>query len=277
MMLSLSKTDMESPDAQTLAREAKAAVAHACYQVLNAPLRLSPAPHFYISGIFPADFYAQMLQHFPAQADFKQMRASAHGNMGIHESRHYLSYFDDDWRKLPGAQGAFWGALCAALSAGSFHAAVTAKFGAYLDLPRKWALGEHQDILMISDRSGYMISPHTDTPQKLFSLLFYCPVDDTHPELGTSFYAPKGEAPRAAGQFDAWCYHDAAPHRPFEDYEKIATMPYMPNALFGFVRTRHSFHAVEPGRAGVTRQLLIYENFATRASRRLRAARGGTL
>ncbi len=272
-MLSLSKNEMESIDHPVLARAAKAAVAHACYQIANAPLRLYPAPHFYISPIFPPDYYAAMLRHFPSPLDFKQMRASAHGNMGIHESRHYLSYFDGDCAKLPAVQEAFWSALLAELSAQQFHTVVAAKLFPYFDLPRAVALGSHRDLLMISDRGGYSISPHTDTPQKLCSLLFYCPADDRHPELGTSFYTPRGTVPRKARWFDGWGYQGDASHSPFDGYENITTMPYVPNALFGFVRTRHSFHAVEPGHIEAARQLLIYENFSTRDSRKLCALR----
>jgi hypothetical protein len=40
----------------------------------------------------------------------------------------------------------------------------------------------------------------------------------------------------------------------------MATMPYLPNSLFAFVKTPNSFHGVEPIReTGIRRDLLLYD------------------
>ena len=41
------------------------------------------------------------------------------------------------------------------------------------------------------DRENYAIRPHTDSPKKVVSMLFYLPEDDRRADLGTSIYAPK--------------------------------------------------------------------------------------
>lgn len=50
------------------------------------------------------------------------------------------------------------------------------------------------------------------------------------------------------------------PHHPFECFLRVATMPYLPNTLFAFLKTHNSFHGVEPIKeAGIRRDLLLYD------------------
>ena len=50
------------------------------------------------------------------------------------------------------------------------------------------------------------------------------------------------------------------PHYPFERFERMATMPFVPNALFAFLKTDNSFHGVEPiDEPGIHRYLLLYD------------------
>jgi len=252
---------------------ARDAVEHACYQIANAPLRLYPTPHIYVSHIFPPAFYAKLVEYFPTPNRFRAMQNSDHGNDEISDRRYFLSYFDGDNKHLPDDHASFWDALLRALSSARFEAVAAAKFGPYIDILRRTLLGSHQDILLISDRSGYDISPHTDTPQKQFSLLFYCPENDSHPHIGTSLFRRKGSAPRQPKRTDSWFYHGDYSMYPFAEFEKVFTAPYLPNSLFGFVRTRYSYHGVEPTSATIARQLLIYENFSLSRSRKLRAQR----
>jgi hypothetical protein len=46
------------------------------------------------------------------------------------------------------------------------------------------------DARLVRDFTNYAISPHTDSPRKVVSLLFYLPQDDAKRHLGTSIYAP---------------------------------------------------------------------------------------
>ena len=250
------------------------AIDHVRYQIANAPLRLYPTPHIYVPEVFPSAFYATLTNNFPNTHDFKSMRLSQHGNYEINVQRHYLSYFDRDHSHLPNPDAAaFWEAFGYALSNQRFSATATNKFLPYLDHPRRALLSQHHDILMVSDRTGYDIGPHTDTPQKLFSLLFYCPETADHPHLGTSLFTQKDAAQRRTKRTDAWFRHGGDPALDFKAFDKIYTAPYVPNSLFGFVRTRYSYHGVETTGVTTPRRLIIYENFSMRSSRKLRAAR----
>lgn len=39
---------------------------------------------------------------------------------------------------------------------------------------------------------------------------------------------------------------DGGPHHVRENFTRVVTAPYLPNSLFGFIRTDNAFHGVEP-------------------------------
>jgi hypothetical protein len=50
------------------------------------------------------------------------------------------------------------------------------------------------------------------------------------------------------------------PHHPFDKFQRMRTMPYLPNSLFAFMKTANSFHGVEPiEEPGLQRDLLLYD------------------
>ena len=80
--------------------------------------------------------------------------------------------------------------------------------------------------------------------------MFYLPTDATRPHLGTSIYAPRDPAFRCRG----------GPHHAFDRFDRTDTIPYLPNTLFAFFKSDHSFHGVEPVSDGDTcRHLLLYD------------------
>ena len=97
------------------------------------------------------------------------------------------------------------------------------------------ALDYEIDCRLVRDFSNYAITPHTDTPKKLVSLLFYLPEDESMKALGTSLYAPIDPNFRCEGR----------KHHAFGAFKRITTMPYLPNTLFGFFKTDNAFHGVE--------------------------------
>jgi hypothetical protein len=107
-----------------------------------------------------------------------------------------------------------------------------------------------KEAMLVDDRTRYSLGPHSDSPAKVITLLFYLPADDSRPHLGTSIYVPRDPAFRCPG----------GPHHPFEFFERVTTMPYLPNTLFAFFKTDNSFHGVEPIREGdYRRHLLFYD------------------
>jgi hypothetical protein len=92
------------------------------------------------------------------------------------------------------------------------------------------------EIILLRDKSGYSIGPHTDAPARLMSFFFYLPDDDNHPELGTSVYKPT----------DPNFICEGGPHHGFEGFEMVERARYVRNSSFGFLKTNNSFHGVPP-------------------------------
>ena len=89
------------------------------------------------------------------------------------------------------------------------------------------------DFCLIKDQTDYMILPHTDQPGNVFTLLFYCPVDDANRQLGLSIYE------EGIGSYINT--RDAGPNL-LREYKKAE---FLPNRLVCFTRTDKTWHGVE--------------------------------
>lgn len=218
------------------------------YNVANAPLRTFPYPHIYVSDVFPADFYAALQANIPDPAAM----------LPIEEARPVKGYKErfvlelaDEGERLPPAQRQFWAATKDLLTEGRLKDVLLAKFNPFI---QKRFAGEsihfHQETLLVEDITRYALSPHTDAPSKVVTVLFYLPKDESQAHLGTSLYIPKERGRRCVG----------GPHYDPAEFDRVATMPFLPNSMFAFVKTDYSFHGVEPVTdPDVRRWLLLYD------------------
>jgi hypothetical protein len=132
----------------------------------------------------------------------------------------------------------------------AFVAKFASALGPRLDriLASSDALRVRGDALLVNDQTNYAVGPHTDAPHRLVTFLFYLPKDDSMRDLGTSVYRPKDS------NFVCW----GGPHHPFEKFEHVRTVEFLPNRLLAFPKTEKSFHGVERiEREGINRPLLI--------------------
>jgi hypothetical protein len=224
---------------------------HVMYRIANAPLLAYPFPHFYVESVFPEAFFRELRARLPEPDAYVRLDETGSVTKGSYQERSVCSLLDLEEREATRDAGVFWADLnswmmserFAHLVAGKFRDGIIARFGPDA------ALEMHMDCRLVRDLTRYAISPHTDAPAKLVSLLFYLPADDRFAHLGTSIYAPKDAAMRL----------DAARHLPFDAFKKVTTMPFRPNSLFGFLRTDRSFHGVDQiNEEGVVRDLLLY-------------------
>ena len=220
------------------------------YRILNAPLRAFPFPHLYVPDILPPDYYAELQANLP-RAELLKPLAEARGTQGYPE-RFVLALGGPLPEAMSPAQRAFWDGFGRMLLGGRLAHAVLQKFAAEIgeqlrDQPDAEITDES---LLVLDRTRYALGPHTDSPRKAASLLFYLPRDARHAAHGTSLYVPRDP--------DFTCPGDR--HHDFADFERVATMPFAPNSLFAFPKTRASFHGVEPIlEPGVERYLALYD------------------
>jgi hypothetical protein len=222
------------------------------YKIGNAPVREYPYPHIYVPDIFPADFYAELRRNLPPQSAMKNLGELGRVVGNSYPARGVLPLLQNNLAVLDEAQRGFWERLGNWLLGRRFADIMISKFAPYLaqrfgDL-RSVRFGA--EALIVRDRSTYTLGPHTDAPSKALSFLFYLPPDGSMAHLGTSIYLPRDPTFMCPG----------GPHHPFDQFERMLTMPYVPNALFAFMKTPNSFHGVEPiEEADVQRDLLLYD------------------
>ena len=223
---------------------------HVVERIVAAPVLREPFPHCLIDGIFSAEFYESIIDHWPGAESWEPLSES--GRVRGYEERLVVLMNDRGFARLDGARRAFWkDEIAAWLQTERFRAQVLGKFRAELEesgfgaSPRE-SIG---DALIVSDRTNYAIGPHTDAPHRAVTLLFYLPEDDTFRRFGTSFYAPLDGAFRCHG----------GPHHPFERFRRVKTAEFVPNRLLMFPKSDRCFHGVERvDLPGIDRRLLIY-------------------
>ena len=225
---------------------------HVIYKIANAPIQPFPFPHIVVRDVFPDDFYRELRANLPAPGLFKTLAALNRVAGDYPDSRLVLPLAAEALEAVPGPARDFWRGVAGWMLGGAFGPTVLSKF----DWVLKERLGDlarrqfHDEALLVQDYTTYSLGPHTDSPSKVMSFLFYLPPDDTRAHLGTSVYVPRDPQFTCAG----------GPHHPFDLFRRVYTMPYLPNTLFAFPKTAHSFHGVEPVQdTEVRRDLLLYD------------------
>lgn len=223
------------------------------YKIGNAVVREYPYPHIYVPDVFPAGYYAEILRNLPPQGAMKNL-----GELGrvtaanSYPERGVLPLTAQSIGALEARQREFWERLRGWMLGPRFGDTMIGKFAPWLaqrfgDLRK---VRFDHEALLVRDRTNYALGPHTDSPSKVLSFLFYLPADASRAHLGTSIYVPRDPAFRCEG----------GPHYEYDNFLRMLTMPYVPNALFAFMKTPTSFHGVEPiQEADVRRDLLLYD------------------
>jgi hypothetical protein len=224
---------------------------HVFYNIANAQVREYPFPHFYVNPVFPADFYAELRRRLPATSVYQPLHETGTVDQGSYAERYVCDLEAAEEDEFSRGAGDFWEQINAWLGGDEFARLIMHKFGSGIAARygRDVRFGLESELRLVRDFTNYAIPPHTDKPAKLVSLLFYLPGDDSMRHLGTSIYAPRDPGFRCEGRV----------HHGFEQFVKVATMEYLPNSLFAFVKNDAAFHGVEPiADAAVERDLLLY-------------------
>ena len=224
------------------------------YRMLNAPIRRYPYPHFYLENVWPADFYQALQENWPANEEMVSLADTGRVTPGAYRARRVTSFEEASLTKLALPKQAFWREMKTWLLSPDFFRTCMMPFQEYADARIEALRGGQFSLahegLIVSDGTTYSIGPHTDSPKRLMSYLFYCPPDDSQLELGTSIFVPR----------DPNFVDVHGGHSTFDLFHRVATMPFIPNSLFAFVRRDNSFHGVEPIQAeNVERRLLLYD------------------
>ena len=192
------------------------------YKIMNAPVKSWPFPHLEINDFLPRGLYNNCLAHWPTDfQDIAKVRP-----VGGYKDRKAIHF------KGPAApQAGPWKELHDITTDDHVVAALLAKLKPPPDISSIVS-----DCLLVEDRAGYSIGPHTDSPAKLISILLYMPWA-ARADLGTSLYIPSDGFTCPGGP-----HYDKASH----DFQEVKRFDYRPNKLVAFKKTSNSFHGVEP-------------------------------
>lgn len=232
---------------------------HVAYQIANAPIRPFPYPHCFVEDVFPSDFYADIQRNLPDPSAMIPIE-EARQVQGYKERFVLELHKPDHLDSLPSEKRAFWRGMSEWMTGGQhgkvgrFGQFMMNKFAPYVEARFKGQTGLqfYDEAFLVEDVTNYKLGPHTDSPVKVITMLFYLPNDMSQAHLGTSVYQPKDLTFRCQG----------GPHYPFDWFQRMVTMPFKPNSLFTFVKGDNSFHGVEPvGDPDTRRWLLLFDVF----------------
>lgn len=204
---------------------------HMAYKIANATVNPFPMPHIFVEDVFPKDFYRDLYSSLPPEGHYAEGKASYNG-------RKFSDPMSDP----------LIAPLLEPLKTKVFAQIAMMPFMEHITKRCTDHARFKTDLRLVLDGKNYAIGPHTDAPNKVLSFLFYLPKDFNNRELGTSLYLPNDLAFRCPG----------GPHHKYEDFVKIATMPYFPNSLLAFFKTDFGFHGVEPITIPCRRDVLLW-------------------
>lgn len=240
--------------APPLLARGRAVMQHVLQQVERAAVIREPFPYLVADNVFPADYYAEMIANFPTLASLRPIAETGRVAADAYKERLVVLFTEEEFGRMTAQQQSFWRELASWMYTDQFLNYFVYKFHHDLEpridriLSTEGALQVKGDALLVNDCTNYAIGPHTDSPQRLVTFLFYLPADSSMRELGTSVYAPRDPA------FTCW----GGPHHDYDQFNRVDTVEFLPNRLLAFPKTERSFHGVEPiKRSNVNRPLLI--------------------
>lgn len=211
---------------------------HVMRRLAQAHIQSSPYPYFYVENVFPEEFYQQLIANLPETSFFQGISKTGKVDPRTYKERLVFPLQGEVLSQLPLGQFLFWSQFVAAIHSQEWHAMLLEQFGSQI----QERFGVHYERVefsstaeLVRDQTHYSIGPHTDHPIRTLTLLFYFPHLRDQSHLGTSVYAPLDPSFECEG----------FKHHPFERFKKLYTAPFLPNSLFGFIRSNRSFHGRE--------------------------------
>lgn len=217
-------------------------------RISNATVRKYPYEYTIVENVFQPSFYKEcVIPYFPSAKSHVFSKQGARERYSIRMKGTVYTglmkgkHLDSDTRKVD----AFWKKMTDAFAGDAmqdlwilkFNATLTNRFSDLGSQVSKKRFYYRWDLA--SDRSGYEISPHTDSIDKLVTILFYLPKDDTYKNFGTNVYKSRDNL------------DDGGFMRTYEDpnwrehFDAVERGPFLPNTAFAFAPCQTSWHGVE--------------------------------
>lgn len=231
------------------------AFAHAADALREATMHTEPFTWAHVHNVFPDDFYTALLANKPALPEYLRLLDTGRV-LGDYSPERYV--VDSDTEQVNGLSEparSFWAGTFRALNTQAMAESCLTAFNQVLG--ERFANAEsnsvsmsvHWNSLLVRDRGKYVLYPHSDHPTKLVSLLFYLPDSNQASELGTTLFRLKDGVEQPLDDGSGY---------PFEMFDAVHTVPFLPNSLFAFAKTSHSYHGVPPVPDELERDLLLF-------------------
>ena len=166
-----------------------------CHNVIErTPHQDEPFPHILIKGVFPEDVFEELLACYPPVEAFTKANPKHHSNEYGGSTRQRMTLCEEALSTMPEAQHRLWATVRAAISSKLVRDAIFAKLSTGLcrrfnvpkdRLPSIPAFPRGQ---LYSEVDGYRIAPHPDTREKIVTMQFAFPADNSLIDMGTEFY-----------------------------------------------------------------------------------------
>jgi hypothetical protein len=223
---------------------------HLVDKVGHASLERDPFCHIYMEGVFPTALYPSVLQNLPDPEIYSPLNLRLYARKDGRSTRDQFHLTPENLAKLPGESAAFWGNVVRAVTDGNLKRAIFAKLAP--DLAERFSISEKDvpdldcvyEVVLFRDTEDYRIKPHPDGLNKIVTMQFYLPPDESTPELGTSLF--RHERGLFGGKF-----------------HEVKRFPFNPNSAYAFAvsdsSARKSWHGREQlsGFNGVRNTLMV--------------------
>lgn len=207
-------------------------------QIAKTPATEDPFEHCVVDDALPQDVFDEIHRRWPSDAAMKPLPETGRPS---HYPERYVFLFEDQFLShMNKADQEFWHKVAYAVMGPSIIHACYNKFEHTLvrrveHLDQK-TITLNPEMLVVSDRKGYRIGPHTDSKARFISMLLYLSPDPKYLSYGTGLYTPK----------DPQILADDKLHHGFENFDRHTRVDYKPNRMVIFPRSDKSYHGVEP-------------------------------
>ena len=198
-----------------------------CLEVIEGtPAEDQPFPHVLLKRVFPEDVYQGLIEAFPPEACFVKANQKHHTNEYGGSTRQRMSLCESSLDSLPTSDHRLWATVRAAIGSKEVRDAIFFKLSKGLCRRFKVDRNELRKIpafprgQLYSETEGYRIAPHPDTREKIVTMQFAFPSDQSLAGVGTEFYT------RSANPLHLL--------REPRGFTVAKTMPFLPNHAYAF-------------------------------------------
>lgn len=199
---------------------------HSLDAVAKTPAETEPFPHISIADVFPQDVYQQLTQAFPAEDQLLAANPKHHTNEYGGSTRRRMVLSEASLNFLSPTDHKLWATVRAAICSTAFRDAIFAKVSSGLCRrfrttgDRLSQIAAYPRGILFSESDGYRIAPHPDTTEKIVTMQFAFPDDESLAEIGTEFYQ------RSVNPMHLM--------REPRGFVVAKTMPFLPNRAYAF-------------------------------------------